>query len=225
MVNSFRLGYQISLLSQIVRNCIQQAVSNILLSVRIFLKRKKKNKWICKKSRISSKIEQYLFKTRKHSNRMRTARLLTVSQHALCRKSVYPSMHWAGVCLGVWQTPHRDHRQTPPPGTTGRPPREWQTGVKTLPCRNFGAGGKNKRRLVDFLNWNQGSKGQLPVSWNKSLAGLPKLLTIPSGGALLYCDPAVSFTSRSTFRRSPFSAKSTNSPKLYLWDIYHDYNE
>ena len=133
MVNSFRLGYQISLLSQIVRNCIQQAVSNILLSVRIFLRRKKKNKWIFKKSRISSKIEQYLFKTRKHSNRMRTARLLTISQHALCRKSVYPSMHREGGCLpkgvsarglpgGVADTPPgpqadtipRDHRQTPP---------------------------------------------------------------------------------------------------------------
>ena len=35
---------------------------------------------------------------------MRTARLLTVSQHALYRgRGVYPSMHWAegGVCLGV----------------------------------------------------------------------------------------------------------------------------
>ena len=48
--------------------------------------------------------------TKMHSSRMRTARLLTVSQHALGR-GVYPSMHWAGgVCTGeylpsrgVWQ--------------------------------------------------------------------------------------------------------------------------
>ena len=64
--------------------------------------------------------------TRMHSSRMRTAGLLTVSQHALgrgvcipacTRQGVYPSMHWAGgvsqhalgrgvpaqggVCLGV----------------------------------------------------------------------------------------------------------------------------
>ena len=41
-----------------------------------------------------------------HSSRMRTSRLLTVSQYALCRRGVYPSLHWAvGVCLtmrGVW---------------------------------------------------------------------------------------------------------------------------
>ena len=33
-----------------------------------------------------------------HSSGMRTARLLTVSQHALCR-GVYPSMQWARGCL------------------------------------------------------------------------------------------------------------------------------
>ena len=46
--------------------------------------------------------------TRMHSSRMRTAGLLTVSQHALgrgvcipacTRQGVYPSMHLAGVCL------------------------------------------------------------------------------------------------------------------------------
>ena len=45
--------------------------------------------------------------TSMHYSRMRTARLLTVSQHALCRGVcipactgqgvVYPSMHWVGV--------------------------------------------------------------------------------------------------------------------------------
>ena len=37
-----------------------------------------------------------------HSSGMRTARLLTVSQHALRKGGVYPSMHWVwgGVCPG-----------------------------------------------------------------------------------------------------------------------------
>ena len=35
-----------------------------------------------------------------HLSRMRTARLLTVSQHAL-RRGVYLSMHWTGECLPV----------------------------------------------------------------------------------------------------------------------------
>ena len=58
-----------------------------------------------------------------HSSKMRTTRLLTVSQHALARGCVYPSTHWAvgvshqgrGVSAqGVWQTPPWDQRQTPP---------------------------------------------------------------------------------------------------------------
>ena len=45
-----------------------------------------------------NKITKHL-KTRMHSSGMRTARLLTVSKHALPREGVYPSMHWAGgVC-------------------------------------------------------------------------------------------------------------------------------
>ena len=52
--------------------------------------------------------------TRMHSSGMRTRRLLTISQHALYRGCVYPSMYWAGGCLprgvsasgpGGWQTP------------------------------------------------------------------------------------------------------------------------
>ena len=34
-----------------------------------------------------------------NSSGMPTARLLTVSQHALGRGCVYPSMHWAGGCV------------------------------------------------------------------------------------------------------------------------------
>ena len=56
-----------------------------------------------------------------HSSRMHTARLLTISQHALRKGGVCPR--------GVWQTP---------PLWT-----EWQICVKTLPCRNFVAGGNN----------------------------------------------------------------------------------
>ena len=55
-----------------------------------------------------------------HSSRMRTARLLTISHHALR-------------------------------GGVSDPPREqndWQTGVKTLPCRNFFAGGDNGNKIL-----------------------------------------------------------------------------
>ena len=66
---------------------------------------------------------------RMHSSRMRTTRLLTVS----------PSMHGA-FCHSV----HREAGCLPPP-PPGRHPAslwtEWQTGVKTLPCRIFVAGG------------------------------------------------------------------------------------
>ena len=81
---------------------------------------------------------------------------------------VYPSMHWAGGCvfqhalgrgcllggglprgclprgLSDWGCGRHppDQRQTPPCEQN-----DWQTGVKTLPCRNFVAGGKNFQRL------------------------------------------------------------------------------
>ena len=129
---------------------------------------------------LSTKFRKQM-QTRKHSSRMRTARLLTLSQHAFgrwvyrrmhvcvypsmhwaggvspwgvsARGDVYPNMHWAGGvypggvstrgCLArkcVWQTP---------PLWT-----EWQTGVKTLPCRNFVAGGKkwetNRRARLEM---------------------------------------------------------------------------
>ena len=56
-----------------------------------------------------------MFNISMHSSRMRTARLLTVSQHALCRGDVYPSMYWGeGVCptQGVWQTTPPVNRMT-----------------------------------------------------------------------------------------------------------------
>ena len=65
-----------------------------------------------------------------------------------CAGGVYPSMHSAGgmciqACTGQGtrgrHTPW-EQRQTPPlHGTRGRHPpwTKWQTGVKTLPCRNF----------------------------------------------------------------------------------------
>ena len=55
---------------------------------------------------------------------------------------VYPNMHWAGgVCIPAcpWGCL---------PGGRGCLPlwTEWQTGVKTLPCRNFVAGSNNKKK-------------------------------------------------------------------------------
>ena len=69
--------------------------------------------------------------TRMHYSRMRTARLLTVSQHALGRggvcqhvleRGMYPSMHWAGGCV--------------------YPSMHWAGGVSALPggvCRGMSA--------------------------------------------------------------------------------------
>ena len=90
-----------------------------------------------------SSFSQFLLLTRMHFSGMHTARLLTISQHVLHRGSVYPSMHWAGGCLpggGVcWGVSAQGC-------VCGRHPlceqNDWQTGVKTLPCRNFVAGGK-----------------------------------------------------------------------------------
>ena len=66
-----------------------------------------------------------MFLTRMHSSGMRTARLLTVSEHALGR-----GVSAQGVCVprgclpgDVWQTQPQDQRQTPPV--------ERQTPVKT----------------------------------------------------------------------------------------------
>ena len=95
-----------------------------------------------------------------HSSRRRTACLLTVCQHALHRGSMYPSMHCAeGVCI----TAFIGQGEGCLPGgclpggvCCGGSARgvcpgegvclpllwtEWQTGVKTLPCCNFVAGG------------------------------------------------------------------------------------
>ena len=81
-----------------------------------------------------------------------------VSQHALGREVCIPACTGqgvsagrgsaqGGVCLGVsaqgdvWQTPPRPEADTPCEQN------DWQTGVKTLPCRNFVADGKNFQRL------------------------------------------------------------------------------
>ena len=44
-------------------------------------------------------VSENILATRIHSSGMRTARLLSVSQHALGRVCVYPSMYWAGGCV------------------------------------------------------------------------------------------------------------------------------
>ena len=99
-------------------------------------------------------------------------RLLTVSQHAMCR-GVYPSMHWAAVgcvskhalgrgCLH-WGVSAQELGVCPglclPRGVSawgcGRtPPRQdqrheqnnWQMPVKILPCHNFVVGGNKLTR-------------------------------------------------------------------------------
>ena len=89
---------------------------------------------------------------------MRTARLLTASQHALPRGGVcIPACTGqGGVCpggsaqgslprgclpggclLGGWQTPPTPCEQN-----------DRQTGVKTLPCRNFVEGGNHRHRKL-----------------------------------------------------------------------------
>ena len=69
-----------------------------------------------------------------HSSRMRTARLLTVSQHALSRGGSLPG----GCLLGGGVSAQ---------GVADIPPVDRMTGLKTLPCRNFVAGG-NKLQVL-----------------------------------------------------------------------------
>ena len=126
-----------------------------------------------------------LINTRMHSSRMRTVRCSDrregggggggegwrwhVSQHALHRGcvypsmhwagGVYPSMHWAGGCLargvsawggcllgGVvcWGGCLLGVSATPPLWT------EWLIHVKTLPFRNYVADGNNINRLTSY---------------------------------------------------------------------------
>ena len=72
--------------------------------------------------------------TRLHSSRMRTARWLPVSQHTLHRGVSVRQVSAKGGCLPRGMVVCVCG--SPPPWT------EWQTGVKTSPCRNFFAGGK-----------------------------------------------------------------------------------
>ena len=82
------------------------------------------------------------FETRLYSSRMRSARMLTVSPSMLCAGGAAPG--W-GRCQLPWEVPaprggsQHTLRQTPPLWT------ESQTPVKTLPCPNFVAGGKNRQ--------------------------------------------------------------------------------
>ena len=64
-----------------------------------------------------------------HSRRMHTVRS---SNH------VYPSMHWAG---GVYPSIH--WADTPSPHPVNR-----MAGVKTFPCRNYVANGKNPLSVI-----------------------------------------------------------------------------
>ena len=87
--------------------------------------------------------DQNYIATSMHFSRMRTAHLMTVSQHAMCRGEVcIPAWTgWGCVCPGgvcqggVVVCPGCVCVADTPLWA------EWQTGVKTLPCHNFVAGG------------------------------------------------------------------------------------
>ena len=88
-----------------------------------------------------------------NSSRMRSARLLTISQHALCRGvsargvSVQEGVR-PGGCL--------------PRGVCGRPPvNRMKTGVKTSPCRNFVAGGNNSLLIRSAVYTGETSSSSL----------------------------------------------------------------
>ena len=100
-------------------------------------------------SSIYNMIHKKFTQTRMHSSRMCTVRMLTVSQHALCRGSVsqhlpgrgvcipactgqgagvYPSLHWAGgVCPGGYLP----GGCLPGRFGTEDPQRKWQRGWST----------------------------------------------------------------------------------------------
>ena len=98
--------------------------------------------------------------TRMHSSGMHTVRLLTVSQHALCRGAVcipactggisqhalgrgmYPSMHWAGCLPGVGGVCPGG---VSPGSETDTPPVNRMTDrCKNITFRNYVAGGNKK---------------------------------------------------------------------------------
>ena len=117
-----------------------------------------------------SSFSQFLLLTRMHSSGMHTARLLTISQHALHRGSVHPSIHWPEGCLPGGGVCQGGRGVCPGDGVSaqggvcwgvsaqecvcGRHPlceqNDWQTGVKTLPCRNFVAGGKYQYTCLGY---------------------------------------------------------------------------
>ena len=75
----------------------QQQDSSLGYSCRFSSDNTSRNLRYCHRS-----INQHCIHTSMHSSRMRTARMLTISQHAL-RRGVYPRMHWAG---GVYPSMH-----------------------------------------------------------------------------------------------------------------------
>ena len=115
-----------------------------------------------------------IFPTRMHSSREGTTHLLTISQLALCRRGVSAQggFCWGGclprggVCLRVCGRP--------PPQRT-----EWQTGVKTLPCRNFVANGNYhyfEAYLLELFT-NVFKPNHVPESWHVSPTTRPPIQT------------------------------------------------
>ena len=77
-----------------------------------------------------------------------------------CVPSAAVAVCWGGWPSGVYPSMHWDRH---PPWT------EWQTGVKTLPCRNFVADG-NKRRYTEMgYNVEKGTMKAVIRKYNKPL--------------------------------------------------------
>ena len=121
--------------------------------------------------------------TRKHSSRMRTVLSAAVAGRG---GSMYPSMHWAGGCVPRRGVSAGGACQAPPPCEQN----DWQTSVKTLPCRNYVADGKNIGIMVkQFIAPHKRSLGQgnifTPVCHSVHRGGLPSRRPPLAGSPLL----------------------------------------
>ena len=96
-----------------------------------------------KKRRHSFSLLLMTVKTSMHSSRMCTTRLLAVSQQGVPAQG--------GVCLGVVSAQGGLSARGGLPQPHER--NDWQTGVKSLPWRNFVAGGNRQRwLLIVYIN-------------------------------------------------------------------------
>ena len=89
-------------------------------------------------------IGESILKKRMHASRMRNTRSLTVSR-STCQGTCVPCMPHCHACPPATHAPHHTHPTpcTPPTHTPPCGQNSWHTVVKTLPCHNFVAGGKD----------------------------------------------------------------------------------